>query len=135
MKLLSVIGSIILFSVLAFLSSILAWNTFSFSSSIDKGQAYAKGLATIYLYPFAALGVIIGLIVYRLWKNRLFWMLWLVIGAVAVFADRPGDVGGVLFVVLLLAPVFTIPLWQLVMAALWGARTLRGRTTTSSSTS
>jgi hypothetical protein len=140
MKLLSAIGSVILFCVLAFLSLVLVW--IFFFPAPEQGEAMGKAMAAVYLSPFAALGVIIGLVVYRLWKSRLFWMLWLVISAVAVLAGlmndttvRLGDVGSVLSVVFLLAPVFTVPLWQLVMAVSWGASTLRGRRTASSSTS
>lgn len=123
MKFLSAIGSTILFGALALLSFVFAYIVFSPSA--------VGPWAMLYLYPTAVVGVIIGVVAYRLWRDRLFWML-LIISALAFFAGtRPqwrdlGDVRSALITTLLFAPVFAVPLWQFSIVAAWGARTLKG---------
>ncbi len=134
MKLLSAINiifpDIFLFCVLGFLA--LGFGQDVFSPSPGQAAGMGATMSAIFLYPFAVAGVIIGLVKYRLWRNGLFWML-LVISVLAVFAGsqngitvRRGDVGSALFVATLFPPVLTVPLWQLIMAVSWGARTLKG---------
>jgi hypothetical protein len=116
-------GDIVLFVVRACLALILVRPVFFPRGSDDVERM-------IMLYPFALIGVITALVKYRLWANRLFWML-LIISGFAVFVGSQngvtevrGNVGNALFATLTLAPVFAVPLWQLAML---GARILKAR--------
>lgn len=126
MKLLSAIGDVVLFGVMALLSFVFVHLVFFPGPTGPEYQATGMGVAMmmIFYYPFAIAGVIIGLKKYRLWKNRLFWVL-LVISAFTVFARTLMNehVDGALIATTLFAPVFTVPLWQLIMALSLGART------------
>jgi hypothetical protein len=127
MKLLRTVGRAILFSVLASLAFIFAWVLFSPSN--PQGEA-EKARTFVYLYPVAVVGIISAMVRYRLWGRQLFWALWLAIGAAAVLAGlmigtvSPDDVRSILFVTLLVAPVFTVAFWPLIMAIAKVAKTL-----------
>jgi hypothetical protein len=128
MKLLRTVGRAILFSVLASLAFIFAWVIFSPPNA--QREAMEKAQTFVYLYPVAVVGIISALVRYRLWGRRLFWALWLAIGAATVLAGlmigtvSPDDVRSMLFVALLVAPVFTVAFWPLIMAVARVAKTL-----------
>lgn len=123
----------ILFAVLA--PSATVYGLLIFSAQEGGGgdggpMGFVIGLAIFLSYPVAAIGTIVGLVRYRLWRDFLFWMI-LAISASATFVGSLNgrwldqfDIRGALFTTALFAPVFAVPLWQITarIAAMWRAR-------------
>lgn len=128
MKLLHAISAIFditLFVALAFLSLLLG-------NEVFLGVQVEALVMVMFYIPWALFGVIAGLIKYRLWSDRLFWMLLVtsVLASVLVTFLRYGGISAAPFdvgVLVLIASVFAIPPWQLIKAVLWGVRALRLR--------
>ncbi len=127
MRLLTVISDIVLFAVPVLVYVLII----SF-----ENLPWAR--AVLFLYPIA---VIITLVKYRPLRNLRYRVLWYISTLLFFAATLPNihpsleEAGGAFIGAILLALMFTVLFYRLILAVLWGARTLKGWRRASSSTS
>lgn len=109
-----------------------AW-AFAITGGGGVGLGGAAGLAMgflLYGIPFSCVLVLIAAVTYRLWKNWFYWSLLVVVSAAlsaaAAYRGPSFDSFDFFFLILPLALVTSVLLWQIIMAVSWWAR-LNGR--------
>lgn len=125
-RFLSIIGDVSLFLALSFILYVT-------SAAIAAGRSCQTGcgLAVIFLLPLALVLFLAGARKYRLWENRLYWILFAVFSAVIFAGISPRELKALESIVetLAISPILALVpamlVWQVIMTISGAARTLR----------